>query len=219
MDSSRASRPLAFGSARAAHSLREQTPGQPWTKAVASYPPRRAEPSACQVLFVCTGNVCRSAFADAYLRARLPADAFVEVSSAGIAAQVGWPLDALMAEQAKARGVPAEGHAARQVTGQDLLAADLILVFGPEHREWIRVETPEVARRVFALEQVSSALGMLASSEPIGWHQLAEQVRSLRPSPQDTDWIADPYGGGRQAAFRAAEAISSAIDVIVGRVH
>jgi len=131
----------------------------------------------------------------------------------------GQGLDPLMAGQARTRGVPADAHIARQVTGRDLLASDLILVFGPEHRDWIRDETPQASRRVFALGQVSSALYLKPPWSGLGWHQVADVVRSLRPAPDDSDWTPDPYRRGPEAAARAAEAISNAIDVIVERVR
>ena len=51
-------------------------------------------PTPYRILFVCTGNTCRSPMAAALLRHRLGERAGVEIASAGISAPAGSPASA-----------------------------------------------------------------------------------------------------------------------------
>lgn len=168
-----------------------------------------------RILFVCTGNVCRSAFAEACLKGMLTDSHRVEVSSAGITALVGSEMDPLMAQEAESRGIDPSEHCARQLTGRMLKSADIVLVFGPEHVAWIAAECPEVLDRVVALGQaaaVRQAQPRLAALEPT---RLVADVRRLRAQPQPDDWIGDPYRQGARAASIAAERIEHDITVLM----
>lgn len=97
------------------------------------------------ILVVCVGNVCRSPAGERILQQRLP-DAVV--SSAGIGALAGKPADATGAEVAAENGVSLDGHIARQVTPDLLMAADLILVMEAGHKAAIHNLAPQVGGKV-----------------------------------------------------------------------
>src|SRR3954467_2493207 len=110
------------------------------------------------VLFVCTGNICRSPTAERMLRhalaERLGDDAALfDVSSAGTGALVDYPIQehaaALMAEQ----GVDVAGFAARQLDTGLLEGADLLLGMTREHRAAAATEAPSAIRRLFTLRE------------------------------------------------------------------
>src|SRR5438270_11640572 len=82
-----------------------------------------------RVLFVCTGNTCRSPLAATALRAELGEDApFVEVSSAGIAATAGQPAREGSRRVAQADGLDLSAHRYRTVADAHWVAADFIFV-------------------------------------------------------------------------------------------
>jgi protein-tyrosine phosphatase len=90
---------------------------------------------ALRVLFVCTGNTCRSPLAAIALRAELGDDAaHVEVSSAGTAAVPGQPASEGTQRVAAAEGFDLSMHRARAVTAELAGAADFVFVMSEAHR-------------------------------------------------------------------------------------
>ena len=85
-----------------------------------------------QLLFVCTGNTCRSPMAEALARANLPQGWSVE--SAGLFAD-GSPITAQAAAVLAERGIDAGGRPSRQLTQKMCEAADCIVCMTESHRQ------------------------------------------------------------------------------------
>ena len=90
------------------------------------------------ICFVCTGNACRSPFAETILKALLmeEPDLHVDVWSCGT---LNWgqnPRDEQMSAMAKTMGYTMEG-VTTPMTREALLAADRIVVFTHDHRDKI----------------------------------------------------------------------------------
>jgi protein-tyrosine-phosphatase/predicted ATP-grasp superfamily ATP-dependent carboligase len=81
-----------------------------------------------RVVFVCRGNICRSPFAEALLRARL-GDAPVVTHSAGIMPQPGRPTPADGLEAAAPHGIDLSAHRSAWLTRQMAESASLLIVF------------------------------------------------------------------------------------------
>lgn len=89
-----------------------------------------------RLLFVCTGNTCRSPMAEAIAReriAQLGLGAAVEVASAGIAAAHGAGASGGAVRAAADRGLDLGGHRSRQLTAEVVAEADLILTMSASH--------------------------------------------------------------------------------------
>jgi protein-tyrosine phosphatase len=101
-----------------------------------------------RVVFVCTGNICRSPIAEKVFVHELQRAGLahaVEVSSAGTGSwHIGSPADERAAALLRAEGYPDE-HTARQVDAE-LLSADLLVALDNSHRRALQSMVPEPER-------------------------------------------------------------------------
>ena len=113
-------------------------------------------------LFVCSGNTCRSpmaaAIANAEIATRLgiPFKSLetvnVRAMSAGVSARVGAPLTPEAAEVLQSLSVPAQPHAARNLTPELAAEAELIFCMTKAHRKAVVEMLPEVEGKTYCLE-------------------------------------------------------------------
>jgi protein-tyrosine phosphatase len=154
--------------------------------------------ASLMVMFVCTGNTCRSPMAELLMRARLAGylkckideldDRGVVVISAGIAAAPGCPPAAEATQVMRERGLDLTRHEAQPLTDQLVRHADLILTMTHSHLQSI------VER----------------------WPNAAERASVLLPDKRD---VADPIGQTVGAYRECAEQISGAVDYHAQRLQ
>jgi protein-tyrosine phosphatase len=87
------------------------------------------------VLFVCTGNICRSPMAAAIARAAAPG---LEVASAGTFALTGSPATWEASRVAEEHGLSLAGHRAQQLTTSLVAGAELVVAMTNAHAERAR---------------------------------------------------------------------------------
>ncbi|MFA5096391.1 MAG: L-threonylcarbamoyladenylate synthase [Candidatus Omnitrophota bacterium] len=107
------------------------------------------------ILFVCTGNTCRSVIAEGLFRKMMREQKRddVEVSSAGITALAGMGASQAAREALAREGIDVSAHLARAVTSRALKRSDLILVMEKAHEAAVLQVAPEVKNRVFLLKE------------------------------------------------------------------
>ena len=99
-----------------------------------------ANPEPFRLLFVCTGNTCRSPLAEVLARKGVEARGWghVEVRSAGIHAHPGSPASGGSGRVAAAHGLDLSAHASAPLTPELLGWADLILTMSSRHLDAVR---------------------------------------------------------------------------------
>ena len=83
------------------------------------------------ILFVCTGNTCRSPMAEGYLNSKNVKGLCVK--SRGTAAD-GMPVSINAVNAMKDIGIDISSHISKQITGGDILWADKIICMSPSHK-------------------------------------------------------------------------------------
>lgn len=184
--------------------------------------------AAFSVLLVCTGNICRSPAAEALFAQKLAAEKDLPISSAGTEALVGSPIDPRMRELLPQNSA-VEDFAARQLTTEMVIDADLVLGMTKDHRSAAVSLHPPALRYSFTLKEFAGILESLqvdrptpvasSTSEPL--RLLAEMVPlafaqrvHFTSRHADSLNVDDPYGRST-AVFRASfDDISSAVDSI-----
>lgn len=107
------------------------------------------------VLFICTGNSCRSVMAEGLLRKRLYelGKDGIEVRSAGVRALHGMPPTDETIEVMDEFGVDVSDFLSKNVTIDMIRKADLILTMEPIHKEEIIRTEPGAASKTFLLKE------------------------------------------------------------------
>ena len=194
---------------------------------------------AFRVLFVCTGNICRSPIAEQVFRARLGSPAVV-FSSAGTDALVGeWMPPQAIAVSRALKAYP-DGHVAKQLFPSTVESADLVLAMTRRQRSVVARMVPRASRYSFTLREFARLADLLAADPALvpggePGQSLPSRLRAVLPilashrglvATQVTadDDVPDPYRKG-DSAFRlvgeiiddAASRVVTAVSAVVAR--
>ena len=141
------------------------------------------------LLFVCTGNTCRSPMAAALARRAVEERgwAHVRVESAGVHAVEGAPASEGAVAAMREWGIDLTEHRSRPLTPDLVEWADRILAMAPSQRE--AVEAMGGGRKVFLLTE-------------------------FLEGPDAGQPIEDPFGGGPEEYAEARDRIRRAVDAV-----
>ncbi|MEW6572658.1 MAG: low molecular weight protein arginine phosphatase [Bacillota bacterium] len=137
-----------------------------------------------RILFVCTGNTCRSSMAEGIFRDLLALQGVedVDVASAGVFALPGSPASPEAVDALAEWGIDLSNHKARLLTPEIIQEADLILTMTARHKAAVLETAPDAKDKVFTINEYAGFTGDIP--DPIGkplffYRQYAEEIRRL----------------------------------------
>jgi len=176
------------------------------------------------ILFVCTGNMCRSPLAERLARAWLLRAAIngIEVSSAGTHAVVGARIHPDTAVVLQRLGGDPEGFSGRQLTRQMADDAGLILTAARSHCETVAALCPAAVARTFTLRELAALTAAVPAGDICAMADAAARARALTAAavplrellaawPADRLDIPDPVGRSMAMQEATASAIADAL--------
>lgn len=185
-----------------------------------------------RILTVCTGNICRSPYAERVLAHRLEAvrPGVFEVTSAGTGALVDQGVDPGSATLLEASGVAHDTFAARQITEQLLQDVDLVLPLTVEHRKTVLSYAPRLLKRCYTVKEIARLITSADERRPWEerlaglttpeerWQRIPQELareRGLAKAEPGQDDVADPYRMDQSAFDAMAVEIDAAVETIV----
>lgn len=147
------------------------------------------------VLFVCTGNTCRSPMAEGIFRAMITDNGMrdIQVASAGISAGEGGAASENAVDVVKQYGGDISDHRSRIVSDVLMQQVGLVLTMAGKHRQNLKQRYPQYAGKIFTLHEY--AFG-----------------------DSYTD-IADPYSKNLSSYEATAEDIKRCLDKLVAKLR
>ena len=122
------------------------------------------------VLFVCTGNVCRSPMAEGIFRQAVRGRGDYRVLSAGLGAADGQPPSPYAVQAVKELGIDISSLRSRTLTAELVRQADYIFGMTHSHLDTVAMLYPQAAEKTFLLREFDDTLDSFEKdiNDPIG---------------------------------------------------
>src|SRR6266481_188198 len=122
------------------------------------------------VLFVCTGNVCRSPMAEGIFRYAMQGRGDYRVFSAGLGAMEGQPPSHYAVQAVRELGIDISFQRSRMLTPDLVAQADYIFGMTHSHIDTVTLLYPHAAEKTFLLREFDDTLELFEKdiSDPIG---------------------------------------------------
>ncbi|MBI4062680.1 MAG: low molecular weight protein arginine phosphatase [Elusimicrobia bacterium] len=148
------------------------------------------------ILFVCTGNTCRSVLAE-YLLKKMAAGKNIQTFSAGIAANAGTAVPNAVINILKEEGVTGVRHTPASLEPKMADGADYIFVMESFHKNYVLERFPAAKNKTFLMKE------------------FAARNRKGDETQQITLEVADPMGSSDEVYRRCFKEIKSALQKIL----
>jgi len=192
-----------------------------------------ASKAAFKIVFVCTGNICRSPMAEQMLiqkaeKNKLP----IKVFSAGVMAMTGDPMTPQSADAMTKRGFTPTKHISQDLTPKLLEEADLVLTATLDHRGEIARMLPKASKYSFTIDEFARLTSFLGANPEFQEEfkknpketreqyirratQEAVLLRGMVPTNLDPKDVIDPYMESSKVYNDVAEHIDNSLEMIV----
>lgn len=190
---------------------------------------------AKQILFVCTGNTCRSPLAEGLLRVIAKKSGMeLDIRSAGVAAADGMPISRHSSDILQGKGF--KGSISSQSVTEELIHwADIILSMSVSHKRAVIQQYPEAVDKIFTLKEYvqddPDAVGLIKEKEallsdlhfkhalgkPISNEEVARLLELEKNTPSFD--IADPFGGSKAEYEQCAAEIEECLHKLADKLR
>jgi protein-tyrosine phosphatase len=169
------------------------------------------------IMFVCTGNICRSPMGELLLTRYLRGTS-IRVSSAGTKGLAMHAIDPSAKRIMDSIGIDSSGFRSRRLTRSMVQTADLVLCFEQEQRKSIVTLVPTAVRYTFLLGDFANMCEYCAQRGLIKGTTIQERLQSViaqssmvRPMLPDSQDIEDPHKKEFEKYHAAADATNAGI--------
>ncbi|MEC3919899.1 arsenate reductase/protein-tyrosine-phosphatase family protein [Nocardia sp. CDC160] len=168
------------------------------------------------VLFVCSGNVCRSVIAERLTLAVAAEHGLQDLSaeSAGVRALVGFPVEPLAAQTIVGLGGNADNFKARRLKADMVHRADMVLTMTDKIRDQVRDLVPEALPRTFTLLEAYRIAKVSGARTVLGLHAARDDLAYV-----GRENIADPVGLSPQQYCDVGDRIAEALVPLLLALH
>lgn len=164
-----------------------------------AYSAKPRERREMKVLFVCTGNICRSPMGELLFPHFFHAQG-IETNSAGTHGLIDSPIDPSSAKLMAQDGIDTSAFCSKRLTPQLVMDSDLILCFTKHQQKEIVQLSPRGRRKTFTVQEFAQLCTYCSANNLISGNTPENRLESIltnstlaRPMLVQVEDIADPY--------------------------